>query len=173
MKDAEGPTYSLVQWFFDVTDACTSGASSDHRKPLHQAVWTGGLYVYSKYPSPRVGQLRKSWGSIKPEPRARVLCRGFFQLINVRARDLLYLWYTPGHMLMSYDILLGCFSSRLCVASICHRGACTGSSCMQSPKWLERSFLSCICQLADGSGRQPSDSWSWDSGPGSIPANAG
>ena len=38
---AEGK-YSLVQlnWFSDVTDACNSGASSDHREPisLHQAV---------------------------------------------------------------------------------------------------------------------------------------
>ena len=35
-------TYSLVQWNWssDVTDACNSGASSDHREPisLHQAV---------------------------------------------------------------------------------------------------------------------------------------
>ena len=34
-----------MNWFFDVTDACNSGASSDLRKPLHQAVWTRGLYV--------------------------------------------------------------------------------------------------------------------------------
>ena len=66
-------------------------------------------FVYNKYPSPSVYQLRKSWGSIKPEPQARVLCRGFFQLMNARVRDLLYLWYTPGHKLTSYDILLKCF----------------------------------------------------------------
>ena len=51
------------------------------------------FYVYNKYPSPSVYQLRKSWSSIKPEPQAWVLCRGFFQLINARARDLSYLWY--------------------------------------------------------------------------------
>ena len=48
-------------------------------------------YVYNKYPSLSVYQLRKSRGSIKPEPQARVLCRLFFQLINARVRDLLYL----------------------------------------------------------------------------------
>ena len=96
------------------------------------ADWTcsGSVYVYNKYPSPSVYQLRKIWGSIKPKPHARILCRGFFPLINARARDLLYLWYTPGHKLMSFDILLGCFcSSRLCVASACNCGPCTGSPC--------------------------------------------
>ena len=51
------------------------------------------------------------------------------------------LMYTPEHKLMSYDILLGCFSSRLCVASACHCGACTGSPCMQSPNDLSDLFL--------------------------------
>ena len=112
-----------------------------------------GDYVYNKYPSPSVYQLRKIWGNKKSEPQARVLCRGFFQLVNARVRDLLYWWYTPGHKPMSFDILLGCFSSRLCVASACNCGPCTGSPCMQSTKWLEQSFSTCIRQLADGSGR--------------------
>ena len=147
--------------------AVISGTQSTHR-PLGRSwkcllsTWQSevqtepavAVFTYNKYPSPSVYQLGKTWGSIKPKPHARILCRGFFPLINARARDLLYLWYSPGHELMSFDILLGCFcSSRLCVASACNCGPCTGSPCMQSPKWLERSFSTCIRQLADSSGR--------------------
>ena len=42
----------------------------------------------------RAGRLsaeKKLLGTIKPEPQARVFCQGFFQLINARATDLLYL----------------------------------------------------------------------------------
>ena len=42
LRHQQHPEYRLVQWnwFSDVTDACSSGASSDHREPisLHQAV---------------------------------------------------------------------------------------------------------------------------------------
>ena len=139
-------------------------------------MWLNGCWIldlvwgHNKFPSPSVYQLRKSWGRLKPEPRARVLCRDFSQLINV-----------SGGIYCTYDILqdislwilIFCwdvFSSRLCAASACNCGPCTGSPCMQLPKWLERLFSTCIRQLADGSGREPGDSCT--SGPSSIPANA-
>ena len=90
--------------------------------------------------------------AVKPEPQATVLCRGFFQLKNTRAMDLFYLWYTPGHMLMSYDLLVGYFSSHPCMASACNCNARTDSPCLRSPKWLERYFFTCIRQLTNGSG---------------------
>ena len=75
------------------------------------------MFVYNQYPSPSVYQLRKSWGGIKPEPQASVLCRRFFQLINARARALLCLWYSRTLCLWVMTFCAVVFLSRLCFAS--------------------------------------------------------